>query len=66
MGAIDEMSGQDYWDCGRGPRLRRHRVTRRYYISAEEVAWDYAPSGRNLITGKPFDEVADVFVRRGP
>ncbi|HKF20291.1 MAG TPA: multicopper oxidase domain-containing protein [Candidatus Angelobacter sp.] len=25
--------------------------TRRYYIAAEEVTWDYAPSGRDLIHG---------------
>lgn len=27
--------------------------TRRYYIAAEEVTWDYAPSGRDLIHGLP-------------
>src|SRR6266568_4076947 len=24
-------------------------VTRHYYIAAEDVAWDYAPSGKNLV-----------------
>ena len=24
---------------------------RTYYVAAEEVAWDYAPSGANVITG---------------
>jgi manganese oxidase len=38
---------------------------RTYYLAAEEVDWDYAPSGRNRITGEPFDEEADVFVRGG-
>jgi len=37
-----------------------------YYIAAEEIPWNYAPSGINQITGKPFDETANVFVKRGP
>ena len=28
-------------------------TTRHYYIAAEEVNWNYAPSGRNLLTGTP-------------
>jgi FtsP/CotA-like multicopper oxidase with cupredoxin domain len=28
-------------------------VTRTYYIAADEVIWNYAPSGHDLITGKP-------------
>src|SRR6266511_181554 len=39
--------------------------TRTYYLAADEVAWDYAPSGINQITGQPFDEEAGVFVARG-
>jgi FtsP/CotA-like multicopper oxidase with cupredoxin domain len=38
---------------------------RTYYIAADEVAWDYAPHQRDMITGKPFSPTADVFVRRG-
>jgi hephaestin len=40
--------------------------TRLYAIAADEVAWDYAPSGVNLITGAPFDDEASVFVQNGP
>jgi hephaestin len=29
--------------------------TRTYYIAAEDVVWDYAPSGNNRISGKPFE-----------
>src|SRR5690348_244409 len=29
-------------------------VTRTYYIAAEDVTWDYAPTGVNQITGIPF------------
>ena len=39
--------------------------TRHYYIAADEVAWDYAPSGINQITGEPFGEEENVFVASG-
>jgi FtsP/CotA-like multicopper oxidase with cupredoxin domain len=38
---------------------------RTYYIAADEVEWDYAPSGINQITGEAFDEEAAVFVKNG-
>jgi FtsP/CotA-like multicopper oxidase with cupredoxin domain len=41
-------------------------VIRNYYVSADQVVWDYAPKGRNEITGRPFGETENVFVRRGP
>ena len=41
-------------------------VTRTYYIGATQVTWNYAPSGRDEITGKPFDEAANTFVKSGP
>jgi manganese oxidase len=31
-------------------------VTRHYYLAAEEVTWDYAPSGRDLIAGRPLPQ----------
>ena len=40
-------------------------VTVTYYIAADEIPWDYAPSGMNQITGRPFDEAANVFVQSG-
>ena len=40
--------------------------TRHYYIAADMVDWDYAPSGKNQITGEPFDDAANVFVGAGP
>src|SRR4051794_29864322 len=40
--------------------------TRTYYIAADEVLWDYAPDGRNDITGQPFGDEENVFVQRGP
>src|SRR5690348_1467655 len=52
--------------AGSGQPDRGRGTTRTYYVSAEPVRWDYAPAGRNEITGQPFDDQADVFVRRGP
>lgn len=40
--------------------------TRTYYIGADELDWNYAPSGINQITGAPFDETAAVFTKQGP
>ena len=36
--------------------------TRTYYIAADEVNWDYAPQGKNMITGQPFGDDENVFV----
>lgn len=40
--------------------------THTYYIAADEVEWDYAPTGINGMTGKPFEGRANVYVKRGP
>src|SRR3954447_291448 len=40
--------------------------TRTYYIAADEVDWNYAPQGKNMITGEPFTDDENVFVRNGP
>jgi hypothetical protein len=31
--------------------------TRVYYIAADEVVWDYAPTGRNQMEGRPLNDV---------
>jgi FtsP/CotA-like multicopper oxidase with cupredoxin domain len=40
--------------------------TRTYYMAANEVKWNYSPTGKNQITGEPFDENASVFTKQGP
>ncbi|MCW2805997.1 MAG: putative Multicopper oxidase [Propionibacteriaceae bacterium] len=40
--------------------------TRTYFIAADEVVWDYAPSGKDDITGQPLSEAARVFTQQGP
>src|SRR5205823_628623 len=59
------MSGARYWAAVGGGGFHSSGVTRTYYIGADVVAWNYAPTGRNQITGRPFDEVADTYVKRG-
>lgn len=39
---------------------------RLHYIAADEVAWDYAPAGRNLIAGQPFGEAENTYMASGP
>ncbi|MGB7268297.1 MAG: multicopper oxidase domain-containing protein [Albidovulum sp.] len=40
--------------------------TRTYYAAAEEVEWDYAPEGQELMMGMAFSEDQNVFVEPGP
>ena len=32
-------------------------TVRTYYIAADEITWNYAPTGLNQVSGKPFDEM---------
>ncbi len=41
-------------------------TTRTYYIAADEVTWDYAPAGKNIIAGRPFVGLEEIWTRRGP
>jgi FtsP/CotA-like multicopper oxidase with cupredoxin domain len=40
--------------------------TRTYYVAADEVEWNYAPSGRDETMDMPFDPVAQSFAESGP
>jgi manganese oxidase len=60
--------------CAPGPRGAPKRATavsfaggktRAYDIAADQVVWDYAPKGYNLITGDPFGDVENTYVKRG-
>lgn len=39
---------------------------RTYYIAADEVDWNYAPTGIDQMTGKPFEGMAKFFMEHGP
>jgi manganese oxidase len=40
--------------------------TRTYYIAADEVVWDYAPTGTNLAEGRPFNDDERPWMEAGP
>jgi FtsP/CotA-like multicopper oxidase with cupredoxin domain len=48
------------------PTLAEAGQLRTYYIAAEEVEWDYAPAGRDLMMGQEFSDDQKVFVEPGP
>jgi manganese oxidase len=50
--------------CGGDPSTTAAQV-RTYYLAADEVAWDYAPHRRNMITGTRFGPRENTFVGRG-
>ena len=67
-GSVPQSGSMTAAQMGASPKAAITCVgkTRRYFIAADEVSWDYAPSGINQITGLPFDDRANVFVGSGP
>lgn len=41
-------------------------MVRTYYVAADEVEWDYAPSGLNKMMGMAFEGYPNVFIEQGP
>ena len=41
-------------------------VTRNYFVAADEVEWDYAPSGVNQAEGRPFNDMEKRWMEAGP
>jgi len=41
-------------------------AVRKYFIAADQVKWNYAPSGKNLVTGEAFGDEDGVYVTNGP
>src|SRR4029453_12652818 len=39
---------------------------RTYYVAADEVAWDYAPSGKDQVTGAPFSPISGLWTTGAP
>jgi hypothetical protein len=63
---MSAMQGATYWQSVSGGAFQSDGTTRTYYISADQVNWNYAPHGMNEITGKPFDDVVNTYVQTGP
>jgi len=66
MSGGQAMEGSGYWRSVAGAKVPAGGTVRTYYIGADPVVWNYAPSGRNRIAGRPFDELAETYVKRGP
>jgi manganese oxidase len=47
--------------CTAGPPAGHVRM---YHIAADEVKWNYVPTGINQVTGRPFDAYQRVFTER--
>ena len=39
---------------------------RTYYVAADEVDWDYAPAGKDQVTGKEFSPIAGLWTMKAP
>src|SRR5579862_4676902 len=52
--------------CAVSPAVSGGDQTRTYYIAADEVDWNYAPSGRDQAMGMPFMGVAKAIMEHGP
>lgn len=39
---------------------------RTYYVAADEVEWDYAPLGIDMMTGQPFEGTSAAYTQPGP
>ena len=64
MGAAFVLASPNLASHAAAATYRPH--DRVYYLAADEVSWNYAPDGKNDITGQPFDDEAQVFTRQGP
>jgi hypothetical protein len=51
-----------------GPAIAQETqgVTRTHYIAADEIAWDYIPSGRDMMMGMAPEDYAKFYTQHGP
>lgn len=47
--------------CGKVPTTKPPGTVRRYYVAAVEEEWDYAPTGRDVLEGKPLQDSELVY-----
>jgi hephaestin len=52
--------------CLHAASVKPESKTRTYYVAADEVNWDYAPSGRDRAMGMEFDEIGKAITESGP
>src|SRR6267143_3963951 len=54
-----------HWNVVAGKALHASGVTRTYYVGADQLVWDYAPAGINVISNTVFDGTASLYVKNG-
>ncbi|WP_322753964.1 multicopper oxidase domain-containing protein [Frankia sp. Cas3] len=64
--AMPSPENTSYWDGVGGAAFHPTGQVRTYYVGADEVVWNYAPDGRDDITGQAFDPIAKTYVQSGP
>lgn len=47
--------------CGKVPTTKPPGTVRQYYVAAVEEEWDYAPTGRDVLEGKPLKDSELVY-----
>ncbi|HEV3481970.1 MAG TPA: multicopper oxidase domain-containing protein [Candidatus Acidoferrales bacterium] len=52
--------------CAQSAPGKAQGKTRTYYVAADEVNWNYAPSGRDEAMGMPFDQTSKLYTEPGP
>src|SRR6266568_192797 len=52
--------------AGSSPQVTASPKVHTYYVAADEVDWDYAPSSLNKMMGMKFDGYASTFIEKGP
>jgi hephaestin len=64
--AVAQAAGEnaEYWRTVAGAGADTGTV-RTHYIGADEVVWDYAPAGRDLVKDAPFDDVSEKYASAG-
>jgi hypothetical protein len=48
MSMDEPMQGAGYWNAVGGAAFHPDGTVRTYYVSADTVVWDYAPTGRRV------------------
>lgn len=66
LSAVLALSGCGTQAGATGPAVTYPPQQRLYYIAADELQWDYAPDGRDDISGQPFDDTSGKYTTRGP
>ncbi|HSG82803.1 MAG TPA: multicopper oxidase domain-containing protein, partial [Gemmatimonadota bacterium] len=59
------LAGLSLTACAPAPEPGASGQVREYFIAADEVVWDYAPSGMNQITGEAWTPFEASFMVRG-